>query len=276
MRRSFLYISLLAVTLMAGVLACNSVDPEAATSPGRFGLDFTSVVGSQPLQLGTVAYKNVSGESFTPTNFNYFVSNVQLIRTDGSAYVVPQDSSYFLLRQTDPTTQKITLNSVPAGSYKAVSFVLGVDSLRSIMDIAKRTGVLDPAGDHTGANGMYWSWNSGYIFMKLEGTSPSAPVDATGKNNFRYHIGFFGGRDTKTINNLKTVTVPFNKDIAQVDPFRRPTVQIQADILKVFDGATPLSIKAYPEVMISTYSATVANNYASMFSYAGMKTVVIN
>ncbi len=274
MRRSFLYLSLLTAALTAGFLACNTDDPEAATPPATFGLDFTNAAGAQPLQLGTVAYKNASGESFTPTNFNYFVSNIRLIRTDGSAWVVPPDSSYFLIRQTNPATQKIRLTNVPAGSYKAVSFVLGVDSLRSTMDIGKRTGALDPAVDHTGANGMYWSWNSGYIFMKLEGTSPSAPADATGKNNFRYHVGFFGGRDTKTINNLKTITVPFGAEVAQVDPFRQPTVQIQADVLKVFDGATPISIKAYPEVMISPYSATVAANYAGMFSYRGMKTVV--
>ncbi|MBC7571233.1 MAG: hypothetical protein H7319_16100 [Spirosoma sp.] len=274
MRRLFLSLSLLTAALLAGFLACNTNDPEAARPPAKFGLDFSNVVGTQPLQLGTVAYKNASGESFTPTNFNYFVSNIRLIRTDGSAYVVPQDSSYFLIRQTDPATQKITLNNVPEGSYKAVSFVLGVDSLRSTADISKRTGALDPAVDHTGANGMYWSWNSGYIFMKLEGTSPSAPRDATGRGNFRYHIGYFGGRDTKTINNLKTITVSFGADVAQVDPFRQPAVQIQADVLTIFDGTTPISIKAYPEVMISPFSATVAKNYAGMFSYKGLKTAV--
>lgn len=276
MRRSFLYLSLCTAALTAAFLACNSTDPEAARPPAKFELDFTNVVGDQPLQLNTVAYTNKSGESFTPTNFNYFVSNIRLIRTDGSAYVVPQDSSYFLIRQTDPASQKITLNNVPMGSYKSVSFVLGVDSLRSTMDVEKRTGALDPAVDHTGANGMYWSWNSGYIFMKLEGTSPAAPVDATGKNNFRYHIGYFGGRDTKTINNLKTITVKFGADVAQVDPFRQPTVQILADVLTIFDGVKPISIKAYPEVMISDYSVNVANNYAGMFSYKGMKTAVIN
>jgi len=274
MRRSFLYLSIFTAVLTAGFLACNTNDPEAVRPPARFGLDFINVVGNQPLQLGTVAYTNASGELFTPTNFNYFVSNIRLIRTDGSAWVVPQDSSYFLIRQTNPASQKIMLNNVPVGSYKAVSFVLGVDSLRSTADISKRTGALDPAVDHTGANGMYWSWNSGYIFMKLEGTSPSVPRDATGRSNFRYHIGYFGGRDTKTINNLKTITVPFGTDATQVDPFRQPTVQIQADVLTIFDGITPISIKVYPEVMISPFSATVAKNYAGMFSYKGMKTTV--
>lgn len=273
MRRSFPYFFLLTAALTAGFLACQTNEPKS-DQPRRFSLVFTNMAGSQPLKLGNT-YKNALGESFTPTNFNYFVSNVRLTRTDGTDYVVPQDSSYFLIRQADSTRGMLNLSAVPLGEYKAVSFVVGVDSLRSTMDISKRTGVLDPAGDHTGANGMYWSWNSGYIFMKLEGTSPAAPVDATGKNNFRYHIGFFGGRDTKTINNLKTITIPFDKPVSYV----RNTahwVTIKADVLKIFDGPTPLSIKAYPEVMVSPYSVDVATNYAQMFSFGGTGSAIVN
>ena len=204
------------------------------------------------------------------------MSNIKLTRTDGSQYVVPVDSSYFLVKEDIPTSQTITLTNVPTGDYKSVSFVIGVDSLRSTMDIGKRTGVLDPAGDLTSANGMYWSWNSGYIFLKLEGTSPSAPKDATGLNIFRYHIGFFGGRDTRTINNLKTVPVIFNGEVATVLPKQRPTITIQADVLKLFDGPATVSIAKNPEVMVSDYSATVANNYAQMMRYNRMTTTTLN
>ena len=65
------------------------------------------------------------------------------------------------------------------------------------MDVSQRTGVLDPSG--AGAD-MYWTWNSGYIFFKMEGTSPAA----TGMgNSFMYHIGGFGGYSAPTINNIK-------------------------------------------------------------------------
>lgn len=275
MRRSILLIWLTA-TLTAGFLACNTTDPEADQS-GQFVLNLDNVAGNQNLQLGTGTYRNASGESFTPTALNYFVSNIRLTRTNGTDYVVPQDSSYFLIRENDLNSQRITLRNVPFGDYKAVSFVLGVDSLRSTMDIGRRQGVLDPAGDHTSANGMYWSWNSGYIFLKFEGTSPSAPTDATGKNTFRYHIGFYGGYDKQkpTINNIKTISVPFGADVAQVGPGRVPTVQLLADVLKIFDGPTLLSIKTNPEVMISPFSSSIAGNYAQMFSYKGSTTAVI-
>ncbi|RYC71763.1 MULTISPECIES: MbnP family protein [Spirosoma] len=274
MYRSLLYVFLTGLGLTVGLLACDTPDPEAVT--GTFVIQLDNVAGNQNLQLNTGTYRNALGESFTPTAFNYFVSNIRLIRTNGEDYVVPQDSSYFLVRETDPASQRITLKNVPYGDYKGVSFVLGVDSLRSTMDISRRTGALDPGSDHTGANGMYWSWNSGYIFMKLEGTSPSAPVDATGSNTFRYHIGFFGGRDTRTINNLKTIPVLFGTDVAQVDAEKVPTVLLQADVLKIFDGPTLLSIKTNPEVMISPFSSSIANNYAQMFAYRGKTTATLN
>ena len=265
--------------LSLAVWACDTVDPDTSfdpVGPGTLQLVFDNVVGGQDLQLNAGTYTNASGDSFTPTTFNYFVSNIRLTRTDGREYIVPQDSSYFLVKEDVPTSQTITLPNVPAGSYKSVSFVIGVDSLRSTMEVGRRTGVLNPGGDHTSANGMYWSWNSGYIFLKLEGTSPSAPTDATGKNTFRYHIGFFGGRDTRTLNNLKTVPIPFANDVARVAPKQRPTVTIQADVLKLFDGPATVSIAKNPEVMISSYSQTVATNYAQMMKYKGTVNTVVN
>lgn len=55
--------------------------------------------------------------------------------------------------------------------------LLGVDSLSSISGI--KSGALDPR------NGMYWTWNSGYIFFKLEGR-------INGKA-FIWHIGGYSG-----------------------------------------------------------------------------------
>lgn len=270
------YRALLLVGLFGlAVWACNTADPDPAQT-GTLQLVFDNVAGAQDLQLNTGTYRNASGESFTPTAFNYFVSNIKLTATDGRVYVVPQESSYFLIKENLPASQAVALKNVPAGDYKSVSFLIGVDSLRSTMDIGQRTGVLDPAGDHTSANGMYWSWNSGYIFMKLEGTSPSAPTDATGSNTFRYHVGFFGGRDTRTVNNLKTVTINFGNDLASVKLTQVPTVTVQTDVLKIFDGPATISIAKNPEVMVSDYSQTVANNYARMMSYKGMTTAILN
>lgn len=226
-------------------------------------VEFDNIVGGQNLFLNTVNYTNAAGEDFTVSMLQYFISNISLRRADGSEYVVNQDSSYFLIRESDATT-RFARFKVPEGDYKQLSFVLGVDSLRSTMDITKRTGVLDPSGGME--DGMYWGWNSGYIFLKMEGTSPVAPVDPSGHRKFRYHIGGFGGYSAPTINNIKKITIDLSASgIARPRKGRNANIHLMADILKLFNGSTTISIAANPTVMFGSYSSNVADNYAAMF-----------
>jgi hypothetical protein len=64
-----------------------------------------------------------------------------------------------------------------------VAFLLGVDSATSVAGVMP--GDLDPV------HGMYWTWQSGYIFMKLEGRcTRSAERDG----RFYWHVGGFEGK----------------------------------------------------------------------------------
>ena len=134
------------------------------------------------------------------------------------------------------------------------------------MDLSKRTGVLDPAGDME--TSMYWGWNSGYIFFKMEGISAAAPLDNSGQHKFRYHIGGFGGYSAPTINNIKTVTLDLTAGgVPKVRTGREANIHLMVDVAKVLDGNTPVSIAAHPSVMFSDFSVTIANNYSSMFRH---------
>lgn len=262
--RSFTYSLIGLSTLFA--LSCTRETP-TAIEQGQVQLSFEHVVGKAPLQLGSTAYTNAGGETFTVSTLNYYVTNIRLQRKDGSNYVVPQDSSYFLVRASDPATQLITLRHIPVGEYTGVSYLLGVDSLRNTLGVDRRKGVLDPAGGHQG--GMYWDWNSGYIHFKLEGTSPQAPASANG-NTYFYHIGLFGGYQARTLNNLRRITLPLgNTPLQVVEGGGIPRLRIEADVQKVFDGPAPLRITQTPLIMVSDLSAGVANNYAQMFRVIG-------
>lgn len=224
-------------------------------------IEFDNVVGGSNLQMNTATYTNAINESFKVTMLRYFVSNIVLTKTDGSTYTVPQDSSYFLIDESKPETLTPSIN-VPEGEYTKLDFVLGVDSLRNTKDISVRTGVLDPTGT---ASGMYWSWNSGYIFFKMEGTSPESKQT---NNVFKYHIGLFGGYATKTLNNLKQISIDLSsRGVAKVKTGKKPNVHLLVDVLKMFNGSTNVSIAANTVVMASPYSATVANNYQNMFQH---------
>lgn len=228
-------------------------------------IEFDNIVGAQNLQLNAGTYYNSANEEFTVSKLQYYISNIKVRKADGTEYIVPQDSSYFLIRESDPATRFAKVK-VPEGEYSSLSFVLGVDSLRATMDLSKRKGVLDVAGGMD--DGMFWGWTMGYIFFKMEGSSPLAPVDPVGIRKYRYHIGGFGNREASPINNIKTITIDLNEGgIAKVRSGRESNIHLMVDISKVFDGANKVSIASHPSVMFSTFSLSISNNFRGMFRH---------
>ncbi|GAA4435198.1 hypothetical protein GCM10023091_11200 [Ravibacter arvi] len=252
--------------LLTIALFTASCQDNAPTPGGKIRVEFDNVVGEKNLVLNGVTYQNQSGEDFVVTKLNYYISNIKFIRTDGTIYTVPQDSSYFLIREETRSSQFAMIRNVPLGEYDHIEFMVGVDSLRNTMPLSRRKGALDPGGVE-GHDGMYWNWNSGYIFMKLEGTSPHGnPVN----DKFYYHIGLFGGYDEKTVNNTRVVRLKFGDDKVVVTEEKTPEVHLMADVQKFFDGpGTQLSIANNWSVMGAqqTLSAMIANNYQQMFRY---------
>lgn len=270
--------SLLFISLMFALAACSKneeVVPEFVnTNLAPFSIEFDNIVGDRTFSINNTGslYTNSSGEKFSISMLQYFISNVQLATADGKSYTVNPDSSYFLISGSDKATRFARMR-VPEGDYTKLTFTLGVDSLRSTMGIDKRTGVLDPAagGSHDGG-GMYWGWNSGYIFFKFEGNSPvisdNVNGDPTGKKQFKYHIGGFGGYSAPTINNIKRITVDLNTaGIAKVRKDRQSNVHLFVDVSKVFNGKNSFKIAEHPNVMFSDYSVNIAANLAEMFRH---------
>lgn len=237
----------------------DSTTPDySSTDKGSITIEFDNVAGSEDLVLNTGVYTNAVGETYSIAKFNYYISNIILIKEDGSEYTVPKDDSYFFIKEEDETTHEAELSDIPAGDYTGVKFTVGIDSLKCTAPVEERTGVLDPAGE--GAD-MYWSWNSGYIFLKMEGTSSASMM-----GDFMYHIGGFGGYSSPTINNIKTIslTAPAGSK-ATVRKDITPDMHLFVDAKKVLDGSTNVSIAANSMVMFSDYSVNIANNYANMF-----------
>ncbi|MCX2574366.1 MbnP family protein [Pedobacter sandarakinus] len=239
-----------------------------------FSVEFDNIVGDRTLSFNNSAtpYINAKGEAFTISMLQYYISNIKLATADGKTYAVKQDDSYFLIKSADKATRFAKVN-VPEGDYTRLTFTLGVDSLRSTMGIDKRTGVLDPAsnGDHDNG-GMYWGWNSGYIFFRFEGNSnvisDDVNGDPTGKKQFKYHIGGFGGYSAPTINNIKTITIDLTSaGIAKVRKDRQSNVHLFVDAMKVFNGSNSFKIADHPNVMFSDYSVNIANNLSQMFKH---------
>jgi hypothetical protein len=271
-----IYLTVLCVAmLLSSCSKKDDVTPDFnASNLAQLSVEFDNIVGDRTLAINNSAnlYTNAAGEKFSISSLQYFISNIEVTTTAGKVYVVNQDSSYFLISGADKATRFAKVR-VPEGDYSKLKFTLGVDSLRSTMPLDKRTGVLDPAygGGHD-LSGMYWGWNSGYIFFKFEGNadviSNDVNGDPTGKHQFKYHIGGFGGYSAPTLNNIKTVTMDLNPGgIAKVRTGRQSNIHVLVDLMKAFNGTNNFSIAAHPTVMFSDFSTKVAANLTEMFKH---------
>ncbi len=242
--------------------SCKKDDPEYNPNiKADLSVEFDNIAGTSDLQLNTGNYTNAAGESFKITKLKYFVSNFKLTNVDGTVYTVPQNDCYFLIDESVASSHDPVL-SVPEGEYKSISFVIGVDSLRNTMDVSQRTGVLDVSAT---AADMYWSWNSGYIFFKMDGTSPAV----TGMGGvFQYHVGGFGGYSTPTVNNLKTITLDLTtRGTPKVKTGKETNIHLMVDVLKALTGTTTMSFATTAMVHSPTAGVPIGNNYSNMIAH---------
>ena len=212
----------------------------------KLTISFTNYVGSSVLNADST-YKNQLGQPFSVTNIKYYISNIYLKKANGSKYVCKE---YYLIDDRDDDTKQINLTDVPDGEYTAIEYIIGVDSLHNCSGIQE--GALDPI------KGMFWAWNTGYIFLKFDGTSPLS------KSNGRileYHIG--GYRNPH--NCIRKVALNFKTPLL-ISGSTNQTINIKADILQLFKSPTVIDFSVLSSVTDFHNATSIANNYAGMFS----------
>jgi len=219
---------------------------------GSVELQFENVVSGQPLILGDT-YFNAFGEDFKVTKFKYYITNIEFLNTVVGTHEKIANS-YFLVDEQDALSKQITVLA-PVGTYNAVSFIIGVDSIRNVS--GAQSGALDPALD------MFWTWNSGYVMAKLEGSSSFSSLV---NHMIEYHIGGFKG----TENVLKRVTMNFPSQ-TEVSEAKNLIVKLSADAKLWFENPHSLPISTNPTCTSpGTLARKFADNYANMFSVSSV------
>lgn len=249
--------SLLSLTIAAAIAltGCEkkpveTTPPDTSKTHNEVHFNFDNHFGSEELTLGSGTYTTAQNEQVTINTFNYWITNIELINSDGTTF--KEAESYRLLRGDKSATHHFHIADVPKGSYTGIKFIVGVDLDRNTS--GAQTGDLDPAvcGD------MYWSWATGYIQAKLEGTSPQS---TSPNKSFSYHIaGIQPGFETP-----RTVTINFPQTMVVGD--KAGSIKITTDAAKFFGPATPLTIASTPSSLHGGELASkIANNFTAMFT----------
>jgi hypothetical protein len=233
------------LTLSAAVTSCDDDDDTTLTpNLGTVDLEFENVAGSTTVQLNsTTPYTTAAGDQFTITALRYYISNIKFKKTDGTEFVQPE--SYYLVDQAIESSRKFSIPNVPIGDYNGITFTVGVDSARNVS--GAQTGALSPSD-------MFWTWNSGYIYTKLEGRSTQA-----GTGSIIFHIGGFKSPN----NTIRTVSPAFSNNLIQVRAGRTPEVHLKADVLKMFTGPNTIRFATNSNVMGGPDAVKIANNQAA-------------
>lgn len=215
---------------------------------GNIQVNFKNVVNGVPLSLGIAApYTNANGEVFTVSAFKYYITNISLVRLDNTVQRI--GDTYFLIDESVPASKVITF-PVPKGEYRGISFKIGVDSIRNVS--GAQTGALDPV------NGMFWSWNSGYIMAKMEGNSPSSAAPGQA---LTYHIGGFKG-NYNAVQDVQLIS-PISLSVAAE---RKPSLTITADLYNWFTGVNLVKFSDNATIHVPGELAwKISVNYRSMF-----------
>lgn len=163
---------LLAALVLLILPACNK------NKTGTLEIQFVPKVGTEDLTYGQ-EYTNGMGQAFKMSLLRYYVSQVTLLGDEQQHF----PDQYFSVDLQDLT---VTISEVPKDQYTGLSFGVGVDQSANHSDPTTFdiNSPLNPAN----AAYQHWDWNSGYIFIKLEGqadTTNNGVADA----NFTYHIG---------------------------------------------------------------------------------------
>lgn len=247
MKKSYLLL-LLAATI--GFTACKKEEEITPGDKGTLTLEMEHVFGSNEFELNAANYyTTAAGEQVKFSTFKYYVSNIVLTKSDGSTWVQPE--SYYLVNAADAASTMLSIADVPAGDYTGVTFTIGVDSTRNVS--GAQTGALSTT------NGMFWSWNSGYIFLKAEGECPQSS-----DSSFVYHIGGYAGANKAQ----RIVNLSFNGAQSQVRKGASPQVHLSVDVANFFNGTTNLVVANGSMLMMpGAGAAAIADRYQNMFEF---------
>jgi len=166
--------------------------PAALAAERPVTLRFDAVVGDAAFACGQV-YRGIGSTKsrITPSDFRFYVSDVQLLARDGRAASLDleQDGKwqYRNLALIDfedgsgpcsngtPETRALVRGTAPEGDYVGMRFTLGVPFALNHEDATLAYSPLN-------LSGLFWSWLGGYKFLRVD-------MATAGEQGFIVHLG---------------------------------------------------------------------------------------
>lgn len=218
-----------------------------AQTPQNVTIRFAAKVGKQPFSCDRSYRLGKPAATVMPTDYRFYISNVALIDTNGTAVPVTlksdgkwQSENVALLDFENKTgactngtsaTNSQIVGTIPPGKYRGLQLTLGVPARLNHADAALAASPLN-------LTSLWWNWQGGYKFMRVDLMAQNSGTIKTKQHNskdaghnapqsgFSIHLGSTGcpanatnvASGGCTAPNLATVT------FANFDPNRNTIV----------------------------------------------------
>ncbi|WP_286732233.1 MULTISPECIES: MbnP family protein [Sphingobacterium] len=231
-------IKLLMISLV--MVSCSKSEDVANSVNLHFNNTFknTTIVLGNADSPAASTNTSASGQLHQFSELKYVISNIRLIKADGSEIpynVNDLDKGAAVIDQAKAATLNYVLSNIPVGEYKQIKFGLGVKQEINTLDQLRFPVFYATAGAND--TKMHWEWGTGYRFTKLEGfydadhkelsIHTGSTINGTNGDESTYKQGVDAYRDI-TLNLPSLVTV--GKSV--------PQINIRADFDKLLSGKT--------------------------------------
>ena len=223
---------------------------------GSLNLEIQHLWEGNPIDLAESQLTTKAGERISITRLSYLLSEPQLLEkgsnsTSGSWM---RRADWFAYVDASIPTSTISMGNLPSKKFTNLRFHIGLNPSVNTSDTSQYPAQhpLNPT-----VNNLYWSPQTGYIFLALEGHLKSD----TNTSGFTYHLGNSW--------NKVTVTLP-----ADLDLTRNTTITLHFHLDRLFNTSSPIKIADQN----STHSrkndplaALIKKHAASCFSIANIR-----
>jgi uncharacterized repeat protein (TIGR04052 family) len=213
-----------------------STPTDAPTSGSAFTIRFAGMVGSQMFSCSQ-PYPMMgmgSASTWTPKDFRFYVHDVRLVTADGEVPLTidtmgafqgqnvalldfENDTGACAAEGSPETNSEIRARAATTitAAIRGIKFKLGVPFMLNHREPSSSPAPLN-------LSAMWWAWNSGYKFLKIDGNTAGLPM------GFNIHLGSTGcmGNNAGPVNPCSAPNV----GEVSLDNFNPTTNRIVADL----------------------------------------------